>query len=122
MIPRARPRRAGALEDDLQLAEVLSGDLDRVEERGAGDDRRAVLVVVEDRDLQCLAERLFDVKAVRRCVGGWGLRRRYVTLGSPLMLPIVFQSRLFRQRQALRLATHELDTAGGATRVTAARV
>ena len=44
----------------------FSTTLERVEQRGAGDDRGAVLVVVEDRDLQRLAERLLDVEAVRR--------------------------------------------------------
>ena len=44
---------------------VLPDDLERVEQRGAGDDRRAVLVVVEDRNPHRLAQRLLDVEAVR---------------------------------------------------------
>ena len=50
----------------LTVADVLADDLERVEQRGAGDDRGAVLVVVEDGDLQRLAQRLLDVEAVRR--------------------------------------------------------
>ena len=57
---------AGAREHDRDLADVLADDLERVEQRGAGDDRGAVLVVVEDRDLHRLPQRLLDVEAVRR--------------------------------------------------------
>jgi hypothetical protein len=37
-----------------------------VEQRGAGDDRGAVLVVVEHRDLHALLQALLDVEALRR--------------------------------------------------------
>ena len=57
---------AGAGEHDADLVDFLAGDLERVEQRRAGDDRGAVLIVVEDRNLQRLPERLFDVEAVRR--------------------------------------------------------
>ena len=59
-------RGAGAGEDDLHLVDLLADDLERVEQRGAGDDRRAVLVVVEDGDLHRLPQRLLDVEAVGR--------------------------------------------------------
>ena len=42
----------------------FAGDFQGVQERRAGDDRRAVLVVVEDRDRHRLAQLLFDVKAL----------------------------------------------------------
>jgi hypothetical protein len=38
----------------------------RVEHRGADDDRGAVLVVVEDRDLHALAQLALDDEALRR--------------------------------------------------------
>jgi hypothetical protein len=43
----------------------LPDHLQRVEERRAGDDGGAVLVVVEDRDLHALPELLLDVEALR---------------------------------------------------------
>ena len=58
--------RAGAGEHDADLLDGLADDVEGVEERGAGDDRGAVLVVVEHRDVQQLAERLLDVEALRR--------------------------------------------------------
>ena len=58
--------RAGAGEDHPRGGDVLPDDLEGVEERGAGDDRRAVLVVVEDGDAQRAAQRLLDVEAVGR--------------------------------------------------------
>ena len=66
VLGRADRRGAGAGEDDLHLVDLLADDLERVEERGAGDDRRAVLVVVEDGDLERLPQRLLDVEAVGR--------------------------------------------------------
>ena len=38
----------------------------RVQERGAGDDRGAMLVVVKNGNAKCLAERLLDVEALGR--------------------------------------------------------
>ncbi len=57
---------AGADDDDLDVLEALALDLQRVQEPGAGDDRRAVLVVVKDRNLEPLAQRLLDGEAARR--------------------------------------------------------
>jgi hypothetical protein len=45
----AERRRAGAGEDDARRLDALVRQGKGVEQRGAGDDRRAVLVVVEDR-------------------------------------------------------------------------
>jgi hypothetical protein len=65
--PRARDRRRPrAADHHLELVQLLALDLDRVEQPGPGDDRRAVLVVVEHRDVHPLLERLLDVKALRR--------------------------------------------------------
>ncbi len=77
MLRRSRPRlhlqveardgrgaRAGAHE--LHLADVLADDLEAVEDRRRGDDRRAVLVVVEHRNLHPLAQLLLDVEALGR--------------------------------------------------------
>ena len=42
--------RAGAVADELGRLHVAAGDLQRVDQAGGGDDRGAVLVVVEDRE------------------------------------------------------------------------
>ncbi len=59
------PGRSGSVEDDPDLVELLAGDLHRVEQGGARDDRGAVLVVVEDRDRQLPLEGLLDLEALR---------------------------------------------------------
>src|SRR6059036_437577 len=59
-------RGPGAGEHDLHRPDVLRHELQRVQERGARDDRRPVLVVVEDRDRQRLAQLLLDVETVWR--------------------------------------------------------
>ena len=64
---RARDGRgARAREDDLHVLDLLSGELERVQERGRGDDRGPVLVVVEDGDLHPRLELLLDVEALGR--------------------------------------------------------
>jgi hypothetical protein len=59
-------RRARAGRDELDLRNVLAGDVQRVDDRRADDDRGAVLVVVEDRDLHALAQLLLDFEALGR--------------------------------------------------------
>ena len=59
-------RRARARADELDLGELLADDAQAVDDRRADDDRGAVLVVVEDRDLHPLAELALDVEALRR--------------------------------------------------------
>jgi hypothetical protein len=59
-------RGAGAGGHQLDAADVLADDLQGVEQGGAGDDRGAVLVVVEDRDVHALAQLLLDVEALGR--------------------------------------------------------
>ena len=56
--------RAGG--DELDLVDLLAAHLERVQHACADDDRGAVLVVVEDRDLHSRAQRTLDVEAVRR--------------------------------------------------------
>ena len=59
-------RRAGARTDELDLGDVLADHAQSVGDRRADDDRRAVLVVVEHRDLHPLAELLLHVEALGR--------------------------------------------------------
>ena len=56
--------RSGTVDDHPQGAEILAGDLGGVEQRGAADDGRAVLVVVKDRDADALAQFLLHVEAL----------------------------------------------------------
>ena len=65
--PQAGQRRgAGARGHELDLADRLADDRQRVEQRRADDDGGAVLVVVEDGDLHALAQAALDVEAVGR--------------------------------------------------------
>src|SRR5436305_11210512 len=57
-------RRAGARENDDHVLDVLLDDLQRVEQRGTGDDRRAMLIIVKDGNAHRLSERLLDVEAI----------------------------------------------------------
>ena len=56
------PARAGAREHHPDLADLLVDQLEGVDERGARDDGRAVLVVVEDRDVADLLELFLDAE------------------------------------------------------------
>ncbi len=63
---RARDgRRAGAVDDDLDLADVFPGDLEGVDQAGAGDDGRPVLVVVHHGDVQLILEPRLDLETFR---------------------------------------------------------
>ena len=59
-------RGAGARGDDLHVLDALAGEFQRVRHRSADDDRRAVLVVVEDRDAHAGLQPLLDLEAFRR--------------------------------------------------------
>ncbi len=55
----------GARKNHADLRDFLTDDFERVEKGSARDDRGSVLVVVEDRNLHRLPERLLDVETVR---------------------------------------------------------
>ena len=59
------PRRSGTGEDHADVRNVALCDQQGVEQRRAGDDRRAVLVVVKDRDVERVLEPLFDLETLR---------------------------------------------------------
>ena len=50
----------------LDVLHLAAGQVERVDQPGGGDDRGAVLVVVEDRDVHQLAQPLLDDEAFRR--------------------------------------------------------
>ena len=58
-------RGAAAGDDDADVLEPLVHAAQRVGQRGEHDDRGTVLVVVEDRDVQALAEPGLDLEAAR---------------------------------------------------------
>ena len=60
------PGRAEADDQDLEVLELLAGELGGVDQRGERDDRGAVLVVVEDRDVERRLQALLDLEAARR--------------------------------------------------------
>jgi hypothetical protein len=59
-------RCAGAGADQLDLGDVLADHAHAVQHRGAGDDGRTVLIVVEHRYLHPLAQLRFDIEALGR--------------------------------------------------------
>jgi len=58
-------RRARARHHDLDVADLLAGQVEAIEDRRRDDDRRAVLVVMEDRDVHPGLELLLDLEAFR---------------------------------------------------------
>ena len=56
----------GSVDDDADRADRSVSQVHGVEQCGARDDRRAVLVIVKDRDAQPLLERFFYVEALGR--------------------------------------------------------
>ena len=63
---QAMPAAPAPLHHQLDVLDVAAGELQRVDQAGGGDDGGAVLVVVEDRDVDQLAQPLLDDEAVRR--------------------------------------------------------
>ena len=59
-------RGTDAGDDHVEVFHALADDLERVDERRQGDDCRAVLIVVEDRDVDALLQLFFDVETIRR--------------------------------------------------------
>ena len=57
---------AGAVADELGGLDLAAGQIERVEQAGGGDDRGAVLVVMEDRDVEQFAQALLDHETFRR--------------------------------------------------------
>ena len=65
-LDRGDARSARAVDDELRRLDVAPGEVERVDEPRRRDDRRAVLVVMEDRDVHELAQALLDDEALRR--------------------------------------------------------
>ena len=59
-------RGARAIADEPRRLDVAAREMNRVDHAGGRDDRRAVLIVVKDRDVHHLAQALFDVEALGR--------------------------------------------------------
>ena len=57
---------AGAVDHHLDRVELAAGQVQRVDQTGRGDDRRAVLIIVKHRNVEQLAQPLFDDEALRR--------------------------------------------------------
>ncbi len=58
------PRRTGTDDHDGQFLDTFADDPGGIDQRGQSDDRRAVLIVVEDRDVNSDLEPLFDLEAL----------------------------------------------------------
>ena len=63
---QAMPADPAPLHTSSGRGDVAPGQVQRVDEPGRRDDRRAVLVVVEHRDVHQLAQPRFDDEALRR--------------------------------------------------------
>jgi hypothetical protein len=59
------PGRTEAADDDPDLLDPLPGQRQRVQQRREHDDRRTVLVVVEDGDIELGLQPVFDLEASR---------------------------------------------------------
>ena len=60
----SRTGSAGAVQDDVDVLHLLAHHAQGVDEGGSHDDGRAVLVIVEDGDVQLTLQGLFDLKAL----------------------------------------------------------
>ena len=59
-------RSTDAGQDDAYILDLLPDDLQGIDEGRKSDDRGAVLVIVEDRDVELLAQACLDVEALGR--------------------------------------------------------
>ena len=59
-------RRARAVDHDFGVLNFTTRQVQRVDQPGRGDDRRAVLIVMENRNVHQLAQALFDDEAIGR--------------------------------------------------------
>ena len=57
---------AGAVADELGGLHVAAGEMQRVDQAGGGDDGGAMLIVMEDRDVEQFAQPLLDDETLRR--------------------------------------------------------
>jgi len=60
------PSSAGAIANELGGRDFAAGKFQRVDQAGGGDDRRAVLIVMENRHVEQFAELLLDDETFRR--------------------------------------------------------
>ena len=60
------PAAPAPLQTSLVVCDVAAGEIERIEQAGGGDDSRAVLVVMEHRDVEQLAQLLLDDETLRR--------------------------------------------------------
>ncbi len=60
------PAAPAPLQTSLVVLHVAAGQMQRIHQAGGGDDRGAVLVVMEDRDVEQFAQALLDDEAFRR--------------------------------------------------------
>ena len=58
--------RTSAGNSDFNVFHFPTGDLARVDQAGGSDDRRAVLVIVEDRNVEIVTQTAFNDEAFRR--------------------------------------------------------
>ncbi len=58
--------RAGAGGDDLDVLDLLAGQLQAIQNSGGDDDGGAMLVVVENRNFHLFAQTALDLEAFRR--------------------------------------------------------
>ena len=57
-------RSASAVANDRNVLQRLSGERTRVDQPGGGDDRRAMLIIMKDRDVHPLFQCLFNDEAI----------------------------------------------------------
>ena len=60
------PAAPAPLQTSLVVLDVAAGEIQRVDQAGGRDDRGAVLIVVEHRDVEQFAQPLLDDEALRR--------------------------------------------------------
>ena len=58
--------RAGAVAHEFCIFDLAAGKIERVDQAGRGDDRGAVLIVMEDGNVQQFAQALLDDEALGR--------------------------------------------------------
>ncbi len=65
MFGSGNARGAGAVENHADLCYILARNLQRIQQRSSRDDRSAMLVVVENRNLHRLAQGFLNVETLR---------------------------------------------------------